>query len=154
MERKGISPLLAAVILAALTISVAFIINAAISGMVQRQAATTEETAQVSGALLQVDLDSLTCTKNPNTSLQMVLRLTGTTKPAKGLTVIMKDSAGNLLLYSSEDVTINPGITIVNITFDVNATKGEVSYLSVSTMNPPIPASYDNETYEKIVECE
>jgi len=156
MKRKGISPLLAAVILVALTISVAFIINATISGMVQKQAATAEETAQVSGALLQVDLNSLACSVNESgdyTILQMALRLVGTTKPAKGLSVVMKDANATLLTYENTDITIKPGTTLVEINFTSAAAQGEISYLAVSTMNPPIPATYDNKTYGKIVEC-
>lgn len=156
MKRKGISPLLAAVILVALTISVAFIINATISGMVQKQAATAEETAQVSGALLQVDLNSLACSVDQDdgsTILQMALRLVGATKPAEGLSVVMKDASGKLLKYINETILITPGVNTIEINFTSAAAQGEISYLAVSTMNPPIPATYDNKTYGKIVEC-
>ncbi|HIQ49647.1 MAG TPA: hypothetical protein EYH56_00465 [Nanoarchaeota archaeon] len=129
--------------------------NDAISEMNKTITIAIEKTIKESGAILQVDLDSLKCIAETPTGakLKMILILTATTKPAKGVTVVMKDSEGNILKYINKDIIIYPGKNTLEITFLSNASKGEVHYLEVSTITPLIHVSYDSKFYGKIVVC-
>ena len=143
MKMKGISPLLAAVILVALTISVAFIVSSAISGMAQKQAGIAKETAQASGAMLQVDTGSITC-NNSTKSLQMVVKLLGTQTSAQNLTVILRVT-GKSSVKGTYVGTINPGVNLIDITLNDYPGTGSVEYLSVSTTNPSVYAEYTSD---------
>ncbi len=150
--KKAISPLLAAVILVALVISVAFIVSSAISGMAQKQAAAAEETAKASGAMLQVDLDSVTCNKDTG-EVKMVVRLLGTTKSAEGVSVVIKDASGQLRSYSNSTLTLEPGVNILSVNVS-GIVEGPIGYLAISTQNPSIYAEYSNETFGNLGKCE
>ncbi len=154
--KKAISPLLAAVILVALVISVAFIVSSAISGMAQRQAATASETAQASGAMLQIDLNSVTCTNITPTQwqMEMVVRLLGTTKNATGVSVVIKDVNGNLITSSSVNPNyLEPGVNVIKANLSSAPSQGSLQYLAISTESPSIYAEYSSETFGNIGSC-
>ncbi len=155
--KKAISPLLAAVILVALVISVAFIVSSAISGMVQKQAAGAEEKVPTSAAMLQVDLDSVTCTNiTPTTwQMEMVVRLLGTTKNATGVSVVIKDVDGKLITSSSVSPdNLEPGVNVIKVNLSSAPSEGNIQYLAISTQNPSIYAEYSSETFGNLGKCE
>ncbi len=153
MRSKGISPLLAAIILVALTISLAFIMSATISSMFQRTASATSKTATASGGALKVHLDSISCNATTG-DFQMVLELTGVNS-ATGISVVVKDAKGILHQANDTSITLSSGLNIVTLNFGAgNLAVGDLQYLAVSTMDPTIMIEYNKNDFGFVGTCE
>ncbi len=152
MRNKGISPLLAAIILVALTLGLALMIAGSISSMFQRTTAATSKTATATGGTLKVHLDSISCNATSG-EFEMLVELTGI-KSAQGVSVAIKDSAGKLHVANTT-TTLSSGLNKVTVNFGPNViAPGDLQYLAVSTMDPTIIIQYDKGDFGFVGACE
>ncbi len=138
---KGISPLLAAVILVALTISIAFIASSSISTLTQRQVSTATQQGSASSNVLEIS--AVECS---GTNLEVLLKNVGP-EDMSGFRGILKDATGNYKPFSNTSATLSSG-SLEKITFTLSsAGTGEIEYIEICSVNPAgVCVSKNNKT--------
>ena len=139
MKTKGISPLLAAVILVALTISVAFIASSTISTLTQKQATTASQQGAASSNVLVVrDIDCKNQTPTSNVTISFILQNVGP-QQINGIYVAYKIGRNTGSKENSVSLT-EGGIEPVEIDTGINATDltaaDKLTYLQVCSKSP------------------
>ncbi len=133
---KGISPLLAAVILVALTISIAFIASSSISTLTQRQVSTASTQGSASSNVIVVK--EVACKNNTDNNAYNISFIVKNIGPENitGLAVAYK--IGNEQGIGMISITLSPGaLQQVNFNTGINAnTTKTLKYLQVCSQSP------------------
>ena len=126
---KGISPLLAAVILVALTISIAFIASSSISTLTQRQVSTASTQGSASSNVIEIS--QISCGGG---NVTFLVKNIGP-QAISGLQVIAKDQGGTTATGSISGTFPSGGMNWTTV--DLSATlSGQLTYLEVCSQNP------------------